>query len=96
MIKDWKFSPSKPDTIFGHEVFTEDGDLVCKMPHYPSKKKQKEYEENGKLIASLPKMVRALIHVARLNSKAGEIGPGMLNTIIEEARSALSDAKINL
>jgi hypothetical protein len=38
-------------------------------------------------------MVTALERVASLNEHAGEIGAGMLMTIVTEARAALADAK---
>lgn len=36
------------------------------------------------------RMEAALLRVARLNPDAGEIGAGMLRTIVSEARNALS------
>jgi hypothetical protein len=43
--------------------------------------------------AAVPGLVAALERVASLNEHAGEIGAGMLMTIVTEARAALADAK---
>ena len=43
--------------------------------------------------AAVPGLVAALDRVALLNEHAGEIGSGMLMTIVTEARAALAAAK---
>lgn len=48
---------------------------------------------DAQLLANAPKMRDALSRVARLNPDADEIGPGMLKTIVAEARDALSEVE---
>lgn len=49
--------------------------------------------DDARFMDSRPEIMVALKRVARLNPDAGEIGAGMLSTIINDARAAL--AKIN-
>ena len=53
-----------------------------------------EHAANARLIAASPEMLKALQRVASLNPDAGEIGAGMLKTIVHEARSAIAKATI--
>ena len=52
-----------------------------------------EQEANARLIAASPDMLEALRRVANLNENAGEIGDGMLRTIVAEARAAIAKAE---
>jgi hypothetical protein len=47
-------------------------------------------DEFNRLRRRAIRMEAALLRVARLNPDAGEIGAGMLRTIVSEARNALS------
>lgn len=54
----WIYAPARPGTIFGEEVETADGGLVCRMSHHPNVREQAE--ANARLVAHTPALVEAL------------------------------------
>lgn len=49
-----------------------------------------ENEANARLVAVAPELLALAYRVARLNAAAGEIGPGMLTPLAEEARTLVA------
>lgn len=58
-----------------------------------TKGRDAEAEANARLIAAAPDLLAAARRVANLNPDAGEIGAGMLRTIVAEARAAIAKAE---
>lgn len=53
---------------------------------------KEESAANARLISAAPELLAALERVARLIHDSGEIGDGMLITIVSEARAAIAKA----
>ena len=62
-------------------VFSDDGWTVCRIPL-----DCRESEANARLIAKAPELHALALRIARLNRDAGEIGAGMLASLVDEAR----------
>ena len=60
---------------------------------YADQEANEDAAGDAHLIAAAPDMLDALDRVANLNPDAGEIGEGMLKTIVSEARAAIAKAK---
>lgn len=80
----WKVDPCWD--ILGN---TDDGNgMVCQIT--TDAVPRAEAEANARLIASAPELADLCEMVARLNPDAGEIGAGMLASIVEKARNIMA------
>ena len=81
--------------VFDHHLGCGVSDGFSDVAHchgFNDKRFREEERANAQLIAAAPDLLAACGKVANLNPEAGEIGEGMLRSIISEARAALAKA----
>ena len=85
-----KHTPGPLEVYLNRVVADWDNDgmtVIAEAPFYWNRKcLRPQGEANARLIAKAPELHALALRIARLNRDAGEIGSGMLASLVDEAR----------